>query len=422
MEPSMRAAPERRRPSRWWTAGLTAVTVLMTGITAVTAGDHCPVPPPPPPASDCSNPGAANTHAARAYSIGLDASVLGIGIDLGPVPDTGQIPSSGGDKDATLVAAEGQGGLPILLPKRLSLGARILHNTAFGSGDTSNAYSSVTDLNLGIVNLLTNTPVLSVSAGVLTAKATVKCKAHVRTVDAAHTGSTIAKLAIKVLGVPIVIPANAPANTRIALPAALRLLARGGIVLNEQVTSNGRQVVNAVHINLEVLGLLNAAKVDLVISHAEANTTCGGGSDPDSCTCKARDYVTGSGTVQGGYGTASFSVRGHSVDTQGTEAARLDIVDGSNHLQGNTLSTSPDDDYGYQKFTGAPGDPGRKLVFVDCTTTLAPGVTKTCYAETEDLSPAGGTDKFGAPGFFDSSPILSGSIDLFAVSCGKGTP
>lgn len=404
-----------RGPSRWWTAALTAITVMMAGTSAARAGEICP--PPPPPASDCGTTGAANTHAARAYSIALDASVLGIGVDLGPVPDTGEIPSSGGDKDATLVSAEGQGELPIPLPKRLSLGAKILHNTAFGSGDTSAATSSVTDLNLGIVNTLTNTQLLSVSAGVLTAQAAVKCVSRQRTVDAANTKSKIANLAIKVLGIPIVIPANAPANTKIALPTALKLLAKGSITLNEQIPVGGRQVVNALHINLEVLGLLNAAKIDLVISHAEANITCGGGSNPNSCTCKTRDYLTGTGTVQGEYGIASFSVAGRATDSIGPEA-RLDIVDGSNHVQGNTLSTSPDDDYGYQRYTGLPGDRGRKLVFVDCTTSLAPGVTKTCYAETEDLSAVGGIDKFGAPGYFASTGIKSGDIQLFTPNCG----
>jgi hypothetical protein len=409
----MRAATTSRRPSRWWTAGLTAITVLMTGTSAVRAGgETCPVPPPPPPASDCSKPGAANTHAARAYSIGLDASVLGIGIDLGPVPDTGQIPSGGGDKDATLVAAEGMGQLPIPLPRRLSLGAKILHNTAFGSGDTSNAYSSVTDLNLGIVSALTNTPLLSVSAGVLTAKATVRCKAHARTVDAARTGSKIAKLAIKVLGVPIVIPANAPANTKIALPAALKLLARGSIVLNEQVTTNGRQVVNALHINLEVLGLLNAAKIDLIVSHAEANITCGSGSDPDSCTCKTRDYVTGVGTVPGYFGPASFSIRGRAPDSIGPDG-HVDIVDGPAHIEGSTVRE-------YSRYTGTPDDRGRKLEFSDCVNSLG-GDPKTCWIDTEDLSAVNqGADKFGASPYFGIGSITDGDIELFTPNCGSG--
>lgn len=404
----MRATTESRRPSRWWTAGLTAITVLMSGTSAVRAGAGETCPPPPPPAPDCSNPGAANTHAARAYSIGLDAAVLGIGVDLGPVPDTGQIPSDGGDKDATLVAAEGQGQLPIPLPKRLSLGAKILHNTAFGSGDTSNAYSSVTDLNLGIVNVLTNTSILSVSAGLLTAKATVKCKAHVRTVDAARTGSSIAKLAIKILGVPIVIPANAPANTKIALPAALKLLAKGGIVLNEQATINGRQVVNALHINLEVLGLLNAAKVDLIVSHAEANITCGSGSNPDSCTCKDREYITGTGTITGvNRPTASFSFVGK-AGTDGP-AASLHLVDGTDEVTG-----------GAQTSYNITGERARSLVF-NCSS----GPYGICQADVADNGTPGankdtfGLDVIGTEGSeYPFKNILDGEIELFTPNCG----
>ena len=394
-----------RGPSRWWTAALTAITVVMAGTSAARAGETCP--PPPPPAPDCGTAGAANTHAARAYSIGLDASVLGIGVDLGPVPDTGEIPSKGGDRKATLAAIQGVD-LPIPLPRRVALGAKILHNTAFGSGDTSTAHSSVTDLNLAIVNTLTNTQLVAVTAGVLTAQATVKCVERKRTVDVARTKSKIAKLAIKVLGIPIVIPASAPANTKIALPAALKLLAKGSITLNEQMPSNGRQVVNALHINLEVLGLLNAAKIDLVVSHAEANITCGGGSNPDSCTCQAREYITGAGTITGvNNPTASFSFVGK-AGSDGPDEANLHLID------------SPDEITGGPQTSYSPVGNVRTLDF-SCSS----GPYGICQADVSDNgTPGAGKDSFGLDVIgtegseYPFADILDGEIELFKPNCG----
>lgn len=397
----MSVATASRRPSRWWTGALTAVTVLMASTSAVQATYP---ETPPPPAPDCGTAGAANTHAARAYSLSLAASVLGINIGIPPVPDTGQLPSNGGELDATLVKIDGVD-LPIPLPKQISLGANILHNTAFGSGNTSNAYSAVTDLNLAINNGLTN--LLSVSAGVLTAQSTVTCVARTRTVDSARTGSKIAKLVIKVLGVPIVIPAAAPANTKIALPLALKLLAKGSIVLNEQITLGGRQVVNAVHVNLEVLGLLNAAKIDLVISHAEANTTCGNGGDPDTCTCKARDFVTGGGQIAVDGGTASFSVNGRAANSNGPKG-RVNLVDKTTrrHIKGDTLND-------YQIL----GPTARALSYT-CTDNLGSGPT-VCQAFIQDDGTSGaGSDQFGLYPDYPSRFILHGNIVLHKPNCG----
>lgn len=400
----MRVSTVSPRPSRWWTGVVAAATVLMAGTSAVHATS---VPPPPPPASDCGTAGAANTHAARAYSLSLAATVLGINVGIPPVPDTGQLPSGGGDLDATLVTIEGVG-LPIPLPKGIALDASILHNTAYGSGNTTTAYSSVTDLSLAINNGLTN--LLSVSAGVLTAQSTVKCVNKTRTVDTARTGSDIANLAIKVLGVPIAIPASAPANTKIALPLALKLLAKGSIVLNEQTTVNGRQVVNALHVNLEILGSVNAAKIDLVVSHAESNTTCGSGTDPDSCTCKTRDFVTGGGQIKTPSGsTAAFSVNGRSADSVGPKG-RLNLVDHGTrrHIKGDNM-------HDYQVL----GETARALSY-QCSDNQS-GALGTCQAFIQDDGTSGaGVDQFGLHPFYPTVKLLRGNIVLHKPNCGVG--
>lgn len=392
-----------RRPSRWWIAPVTAITVLMAGTSAVQATTP---EPPPPPAPDCGNAGAANTHAARAYSLSLAASLLGIDIGIPPVPDTGQLPAGGGSNDATLVTIDGVA-LPVPTPNAVSLSARILHNTVHGSGNTSTAYSSVADLRLAINNGLTQ--LLSVSASVLNAYSTVKCVNKVRTVDASRTGSKIAKLVIKVMGVPIVIPAQAPPNTQVALPSQLAALAKGGIVLNEQFTSNGRQVVNAVHVKLEILGAVDAAKIDLVISHAEANTTCGNGSDPDSCTCKFRDFVTGGGQIPVDGGTASFSVNGRHEASNGPKG-RLNLVDHTNrrHIKGDTM-------FDYQ----IVGDRDRTLSY-NCSDNWS-GNIGVCTAYIQDNgSSGGGSDLFGLSPGYPTVPLLHGNIVLHKPHCGTG--
>ncbi|MFI9627442.1 choice-of-anchor P family protein [Streptomyces sp. NPDC052042] len=83
------------------------------------------------------------------------------------------------------------------------------------------------------------------------------------TPSGAKGSGLIAGGSISVLGIPTNLQANAPANTKISIPAV------GSIVLNEQTTdADGVLTVNAVHITL--LPALNGA--NLVVGHAE----CGG--------------------------------------------------------------------------------------------------------------------------------------------------
>jgi hypothetical protein len=124
---------------------------------------------------------------------------------------------------------------------------------------------------------------VSVGADVIQATAKASCVNGA----ASYTGtSNLAALAINALGLPVNLGVSTAPNTEIIVPGLAR------IVLNEQYPSNGRLVVNALHIQVGgiLAGLVTA---DVVISHAEAGITCGSGPGP----CVVKDFVTGGGFI-----------------------------------------------------------------------------------------------------------------------------
>lgn len=359
---------------------------------------------PETPAPDCGTAGAANKFAARAYSVKLDSTVAGIDVDLGPVPDTGEVSSTGGKKDATLATVNGVN-LPMTMPRPLSLHAAVLHNTAFGSGNTASAYSAVLNLDLKLRNNLTE--LLAISADAVTAQSTVACRYKARKVDYDKTGSELVNLAIRVMGKKIVVPASAPPNTKLALPLELKLLASGSITLNEQTTVNGRHVVNAVHVRLNLLNsaLLKVASIDLIISHAEANTFCGQGSDPDSCHCPVKDFVTGGGQFTQDGARVTFAVHGGNHSSGRNGGFNLVNHGTRQHIKGDQLLA----------YSGS--GQARTLKFTCSDNTYLSGAT--CVAYTEDNgTPGGGKDKFGLTPGYPKRLIDRGNIVLHTPSCG----
>lgn len=355
------------------------------------------------PAADCGTAGAANTFAARAYSLSLDSTVAGIDVDLPPVPDTRQLPSRGGEAAATLATVDGVN-LPILLPTALGLNAAILHNTVMGSGNMATAHSSVTNLDLNLRRGTTS--LLSISADALTANSTVSCVNRVRTVDTRKTGSEIVNLAVKVLGVSLVIPTSARPNTRLALPLALRLLASGSITLNEQVTVNGRLVVNALHVKLNLLNAVSTriASIDLVISHAEANTACGQGSNPNSCNCTVTDFVTGGGIIPLNPGKAMYAVNGGSKVHGLRGQFNLINQETRQHITGDLLTA----------YSGT--GQSRKLSFRCSDNTHLNNAS--CVIDVEDNGPANtGVDKFGLTPGYPKRLVTHGNILLHKPVC-----
>lgn len=359
------------------------------------------------------DPAKASTFGGRAYSLFLDSVVLGADLDVGPVPDTGQVPAAGGMLDATAIAINSP-------DHKLKVSASVLHNTAMGSGDISTAFSSVLGLNLSLsdgVNQL-----LGINAGVLEAKSKVKCEAGVKTVVASGTGANIVGLTINLLGVPINIPVNPGPNTGLTIPPILGL-ASASIILNEQGEVAGRKFVNALHVKLELLsGLIpNLTKVDLVISHAESGITCGSGTNPN-CNCPVKDFVTG-----GGYITLPSGAKGTFGFVGGQKA---------NGLQGN-LTFSDHTGTGKPKqlfgrgvtgYAGAGSTTPTRTVTYSCTVddmVVAGG----CAMRVSDFSePGTDSDEFSlTSAAYSAAPagmqptITQGNIQLHVPNCGPSS-
>jgi hypothetical protein len=311
-----------------------------------------PAPPPPP-----STP---TTYAGHAYA--LNATVSGIvGIQVGPIADTGELPSSGGMLDASLVS--------LSTPYPLEAQVGILNAATVGSGNSAISWANVVGANVDVAGLL------QLQASVLQATAKVSCANGVAT---AKGDANIVDLVIKAAGITIPVSLGAAPNTTI------NVLDIAVVTVNEQYVENGRLIVNAVHVRLNT-GLVNA---DVVISHAEAGIGCGSG----PVGCPVKDFVTG-----GGFITLASGAKGTFGMVGGQKA---------NGLQGH---------FNYRDHANG------KHVQGTAVTAYANGATaterKVTYSGTVDGAPTSllvtvsdnGEPGTGVDGFSVSSPLYSAS-------------
>jgi hypothetical protein len=281
----------------------------------------------------------ATTFSGRATVV--QANVLGVAI--GPISDTGPLPSSGGALEASLLSV-GVDGL---------LTANVAHATTIGQGDRSRSEASVADLNL---TALGNT----ITADFLTARATAVC-----TPDGASTSGSVEIANLVVNGQPISV--NGDPQT-ITLP-------NGQIRINEQTSAGpGDITVNALHVVVNsILGT-----IDVIISSAHADVNCQ--SQP---VCQGGDFVTGggwiTGTPSGAKGT--FAVAGgikngaywghltyidHGANgpkVKGTGVTAYQVVDAvTRHIEG-TAEINGQSGFTYQVDVADNGEPGRNDTF-----------------------------------------------------------
>jgi hypothetical protein len=339
-----------------------------------------------PPSGGTSGTGST-AYAGRAYALSANMNVLsaagggGTNISVGPVSDTGQLPSSGGMIDKSLVA--------LMNPQPLGLDVGILDGSTTGSGNQTVSWANVLGADVNLDN-----GALRVTADVLQATATATCTNG----SAGLSGdSTIANLVISGGGQTIPVSAAAPPNTTITIPNLAT------IIVNEQYVSGGREVVNALHVKLGG-SLSPLATADVIVSHAEAGITCGG-----SAGCPVKDFVTG-----GGYITLPSGAKGTFGMVGGQKANGLQghfnyIDHGTGqHAQGSTLT-------GYTP----TGSTSRQLVYsgdVD-------GTPQSITANVSDNGePGGGVDGFAvswtSPMYSASGPtITEGNIQLHQPTC-----
>jgi len=202
----------------------------------------------------------ATTFSGRATALAVRAA--GVDLTLG---DTGELESSGGAKEASV--------LDVNVPGVLS--AEVLHATVVGQDDRSRAHASVADLALTAGGH-------AISASIIRSEAVASCGPN----GASVSGSVeVAHLRIdgqtySVSGEP----------QTISLPGVT-------ILINEQSRSSGSITVNAVHVT--------ALGTDITIASAHADIVCAG----NVGGCRA-DFVTGGGWIDGHGDKANFAAAG----------------------------------------------------------------------------------------------------------------
>ena len=234
--------------------------------------------------------GSADTsspiYSGRAYVV--QASVLGV--QLAPIADTGDLPSTGGAQEASLITVP-----PISLGSIGSFnGAEVAHATTVGQGNASRSEASVANLSLTVAGTAI-TPATTITADFLMSRAAAQCDGSSPSVSGS---SELASLTISTVngGQPVTVT-TAP-NQTIVLP-----LNAGTVMINEQSSSVGGQSgtmdVNALHVTItDPATPAGGPLADVIVSHAHADITCPTSpSQPPACGATPTDFVTGGGWI-----------------------------------------------------------------------------------------------------------------------------
>ena len=188
-------------------------------------------------------------------------------ITVGPIADTGPLPSQGGNLENSILT--------------VSVPGEVGHTGTNGQGDRSRSEASVAEVNLSVAGN-------SVSADFLMARAMATC-------GPSMTGSS--DLANLVVDGQTITVSGQP-NQTIQLPANA-----GRVVINEQSsTANG----DSGSIDVNALHVIVTGLAEVVISHAHADIACAG---PPVCT--GGDFLTGGGWIDLPSGSrGNFAVAG----------------------------------------------------------------------------------------------------------------
>lgn len=206
----------------------------------------------------------ATTYSGRATVV--KATVLGV---CTTISDTGELPSSGGAREASLASTNVLG----------LLSAGVCHATTIGQGHCSKSEASLTSLTLTVGP---NT----IHCSLAMARASATCDANG---NASVSGcSSIASLFVNGAGIAIT---GAPNQENVSFQG-LR------IIINEQISSVDGEcaeiTVNALRIiQKSALGLTVA---NVVISSAHADICCGGSPGGHG---QVQDFITGGGFITG---------------------------------------------------------------------------------------------------------------------------
>jgi hypothetical protein len=207
-----------------------------------------------------------------------------LGIQVGPLADTGDVSPQGGALEASLLQYP-VNGLPDATNGALT--AVVLHASTVAQGNQSRTQATVASFNLNVAGQ-------AISGEFLKAQAQAQCSKGSASVSGS---SEIVNLVIN--GTPIGVSGGA--NQTVQLPAV-----GGVVIINEQTgtgatADRGDITVNALRITIP------GTDTDIIIASAHADITC---ATPPSCPLD-KDFITGGGYIIAPSGSkGTFGVTG----------------------------------------------------------------------------------------------------------------
>ncbi|EON92574.1 hypothetical protein MARLIPOL_07474 [Marinobacter lipolyticus SM19] len=240
---------------------------------------------------------------ATALDVSLNLLLLNERIVLS---DTGELDSSGGSKDESLINYQGD-----------VVQASVLHATTVGSGNRTDSMAITAGLGLDLTSLGVD---LTTSAKVLQAVASAEC-----TNGSLHLSGYSDILGLTINGMPINV--SGEPNQTLDIGGLIK------VTINEQVGTDNSLTVTALRV--EVLGSLGTPVAEVVVSRAEAGLICGSG--PDGECPPAADFVTGGGFFNDDYGQrVNFGMNG-GVFPSGELKGRFNLVAPGHHIRGSSV-------------------------------------------------------------------------------------
>ncbi len=230
--------------------------------------------------------------------------------------DTGELPSTGGTKEGTL--------LDVLVTPGILHGQTASARTT-GTASQTKSYAEIQKLNASVLGI-------GISADVVRSDASGTC-----TINGPSLAGSSVVANLKVNG--LTVNADSTPNQRIAVGNVLE------IIINEQTTTNGALTVNALHIR--ALKAIDLADVVVASARAKITCSCTESPTPDAGTPDANPPTDG-GTPSNDSGTPTDS--GTPVDSGIT-------TDGGETCFGNDCNP-PKPDSGTPIDSGTPVDSG----------------------------------------------------------------
>lgn len=214
-------------------------------------------------------PSVMPSYRGSAKALDVSVNLLGLSVPV-VISDTGELNSTGGSKDESLIEIN-----------ESIVQAAVLKATTVGSGNQTDSMAQTLGLQLDLTSL--GIP-LTIGASVLESGVTAVCTNGTQELKGY---SDIVELSIN--GQEILDLDTSPNQAIPPMPLSGLLSGVAKITVNEQIADDYGLTVRALHV--EVLNLLGTPVAEVIISEARAGLDCGSG--PDGECAPAADFITG---------------------------------------------------------------------------------------------------------------------------------